>query len=121
MQNLSKSVANVLIMGIIFTPWGCLGPRKGLEGCGAVTAQRAGAEAVAKLCSSSSSGVCYACFHAWIHGLYPVWSFASGSNCRNAAITQLRKARFFAEQKMRPNEVLKKPLVSVITLQVEAL
>jgi hypothetical protein len=27
----------------------------------------------------------------------------SGSNCRLAAITQPRKARFFAEQKMRPN------------------
>jgi hypothetical protein len=32
-----------------------------------------------------------------------------------------RKARFFAEQKMRPNEVLKKPLTSVNSFWVEAL
>jgi hypothetical protein len=38
-------MANVPIMGIMFTPWGCLDPRKGLEGCGAATAQRAGAGA----------------------------------------------------------------------------
>jgi hypothetical protein len=31
-----------------------------------------------------------------------------------------RKARFFAEQKMRPNEILKKPPVSVNSLQAEA-
>jgi hypothetical protein len=31
-----------------------------------------------------------------------------------------RKARFFAEQKMRPNEILKKRPVSVDSLQAEA-
>jgi hypothetical protein len=35
--------------------------------------------AVAKLLCSFASGVCaMRKFHAWIHGLYPVWSFASG-------------------------------------------
>jgi hypothetical protein len=37
------------------------------------------AEAVAKLLHSFASGVCALHkLHAWIHGLYPVWSFAHG-------------------------------------------
>jgi hypothetical protein len=63
-----------------------------------------------------ASGVCYACFHAWIHGLYPVWSFAADKTPEVIdALRQLlspAKPEFFAEQKMRPNnEVLKSPYI----------
>jgi hypothetical protein len=44
------------------------------------------------------------------------WSFAA-----KRQLLSPRKTRFFAEQKMRPNEVLKKLPVSIITLQGEAL
>jgi hypothetical protein len=62
-------------------------PRKGLEG---FSHGAAGAGAVAKLLCSFASGVCFACFHAWIHGLYPVWSFATGKTLEViAALWQL--------------------------------
>jgi hypothetical protein len=62
---------------------------------------------------------------AWIRGLYPAWSFAGGKTPEViAALRQLLspdKPGFFVKQKMRPNEVLKKPLASVNPFWVEAL
>jgi hypothetical protein len=55
-----------------------------------------------------------------------VWSFAYGKtpevNPRSGFTTGTPdKPEFFAEQKMRPNEVLKKPLTSVNSFWVEVL
>jgi hypothetical protein len=86
-------------------------PRKGLEGRGRKTALR--------FCFWSLRLAQTPC-------LYPVWSFAYGKtpevNPRSGFTTGTPDTpEFFAKQKMRPNQVLKKPSPSVDFLQVEAL
>jgi hypothetical protein len=85
----------------MFTPWGAGIRARDWRG------------AVAKLLCSFVSGVCAKRkLHAWIHGLYPVWSFAVGKtpevNPHSGFTTGTPdKPEFFAKQKMCPNKILK--------------